>query len=71
MDPNAVLGRWGLAVKHGDFADALEAASALGQWMSRGGFAPVWCRVIASEAAYHRLNAEMRESMAEDNHEDR
>lgn len=71
MDPNAVLARWSDAVGRGDFAGALAAAAHLGEWMSRGGFAPTWCRFITSEAAYHRLNAEMRESLAEDDHEDR
>lgn len=71
MDPNAVLRRWERAVVDRDYAEALDAADALGAWMSRGGFAPDWNYGLATEATYHRLNAEMRAAMAEDDHEDR
>lgn len=72
MDPNAVLRRWRDAVAVGDIEEALDAAAALGTWMSRGGFAPDWDQVDPlgwkplTEANYHATNSRMRELVSGD-----
>lgn len=62
MDPNAVLRRWTNAVAARDIDEALDAASALGTWMSRGGFAPEWGQGgLPTERDYHATNTRLRD----------
>jgi len=42
MDPNATLRQARAAMARGDMYEAAHLYAALDEWLSRGGFAPVW-----------------------------